>query len=220
MAKTKSKAQWELDAAAAVFEATTFMIVARGKDVESIKQALRSEYGSLEARASEFRRAVGWQEPLLGTAEDFWRKVFNSLVGKLLAIDWWKEAAAQDVDGYRRGLAELLSAIKRVMNVYCDIKPNRPQKDEERDDLIVRIRLVHPKWTFGQVAIEYTRKTGSDITANSAERIFKRCCARYVDDLIRRWRPEFHLGPFLKLVNLELARDQVGDSGGPDCEGP
>jgi len=101
------------------------------------------------------------------------RTKIRSLASRLADVDQWQTLAEKDPDQFRAELDEFLAMCKKTLNIACGIESHRP-KNEMQNSLVVRIKQSRPTWSYGQVALEYNRQTGENLTAKQAERIYKR----------------------------------------------
>jgi len=100
-------------------------------------------------------------------------ELLHRLIAQLSDIEAWKTLEARSRQEFRAELNRFLSECRRCLNLACKIEAHR-RADQERNDLILHIKGTNPKFSFGQVAIEYRRQTAKPMTAKNAERIFKR----------------------------------------------
>jgi len=110
---------------------------------------------------------------LADLAQDVARKFLDRIIAQIADVPRWKALAASDPSEYRRQLSAVLSQYKKLLHAICGIKSHRP-KNEAQNLAIFEIKSSKPAWSFGQVAREYTRRTGKPMTAKIAERTYTR----------------------------------------------
>jgi len=172
-----------------------------GKDVRSIKRALRKEFGFSEA---EFIKDADWLSENQKADDYIGQTLVKFLGDKVVNLDGWKQLAFKDRDAYSKALNRLLSAIKIVLNRQCGIQSNRPAVNQQRDELIVTIKRSRPHFSYAQVAREYGQAAGKKIAPNEVERIYKRRCESELNEWITALRPDLELAWLLKLFNIKI----------------
>lgn len=148
-------------------------------EVKRLKSVLIRDFGSIEnvlkiprKREALEKGSNPFKEPLLGLL-DFLAHCAHSIAHHLADVEWWEKLAESDLKGYRRRQEALLRAYKLALDAVCGIEGHRPA-NQQRNSIVLDIKQSRPNLSFGQVAREYTRKTGKPMTAKQAERIFKR----------------------------------------------
>lgn len=146
-------------------------------EVESMESADSASHSSLQFDDDEMNRGREQPEashvrpaPKLGDA------IVQFFTDQMADVPQWRALSASSMKLYRAELDLLLSGYKGFLNVACGNKPHRP-KDNERNLMIVEIKIRHPEYSFGQVARLYVRLTGKPMTAKMAERIHARTLA-------------------------------------------
>src|SRR5262249_49188928 len=99
--------------------------------------------------------------------------LIRRLATKLADVPTWKALAERDPAALRSEVNLFLRACKSALNAVCGIESHR-SADTARNAVVVEIKLARPDLSFGQVAREYTRRTGQPMDAKNAERIFAR----------------------------------------------
>jgi hypothetical protein len=188
----------------------------RVRTFDQCKAALKAAFGSNEAALIALRRVPLPQgiEELQGEERPgaVIQELMNGLTAPLADVERWKKLAATNRKAYSAKLDQLLTSIKLLLDHACGIESHRPRKDEKRDALILAIKLEKPHRSFGQVAKEYRRQTGQQLSAKAVERIYKRSSEREVErelhNLISLHRPDFRLAEILKLWRDYLRKEQ------------
>ena len=188
----------------------------RVRTFDQCKAALKAAFGSNEAALIALRRVPKPQgiEELQGEERPgaVIQDLMNGLTAILADVERWKKLAATNRKAYSAKLDQLLTSIKLLLDHACGIESHRPRKDQKkRDDLILAIKLERPHLSFGQVANEYKRQTGQQLSAKAVERIYKRASERETErelhDLIHLHRPDFRLAAILKLWSDYLRKE-------------
>jgi hypothetical protein len=91
---------------------------------------------------------------------------------KLLHDGSWP-MLSNDTPAFNKQLDRYLSAIHTGMKLLHGIPDHRRSENEERDVILLRMKVENRNWSFRQIAIHYKNKTGIKITANTAERSIK-----------------------------------------------
>jgi hypothetical protein len=185
-------------------------IIRDGADMDSIMEAIRAQFGCLDPAAMLYQAVRATAEGDLDEedrqAEEY---IAHESIARLAAVmvdlERWRAVAAEDPDKHRGGLETLLRGIRIVINRYCGVEAHRPVRNQERDDLIVKLKRESDR-SFGQVALAYSRAAGKTITAKEVERICKRRIDKEAEALIRLLRPDIDLEPILEAFNVELCR--------------
>jgi hypothetical protein len=140
------------------------------------KSEFEAKFGSMDtalARALENPESRKILEDALRYANELFDNEIKKITTKLADVQHWRALASSDPKQFRRQLAEVLGTYRTWLNRVCGIKPHRSRNDAQ-NLLIYEIKSSKPKWSFGQVAREYSRRTGKPMTAKTAERTFKR----------------------------------------------
>jgi hypothetical protein len=145
-----------------------------GSLLAGVRWALESE------ETPEERKRHQLLQHALDVAEEESRK---QIIAQLADLQHWKGLARNDPKQFRRQLAEVLRTYRTWLNSICGINPHRPSNDDQKR-LIYEIKSSKPNWSFGQVAREYSRRTGKPMTAKTAERTYKRTYKPNVEPLL------------------------------------
>jgi hypothetical protein len=144
------------------------------------KAELEAKFGSMEAANACAMEIPAVRKKIEDTLEA-WQELIYSEIKKITSqladIQYWKVLAKSDPKQFRRQNAKVLRTYKGWLNLACGIKPHRSRNDAQ-NVVIYEIKSSKPKWSFGRVAYEYTRRTGKPMTAKTAERTYKRTCER------------------------------------------
>jgi len=170
--------------------------VENGESIEQFKAKVRSNRASIEKAFAWSRTGaatpavrkrlvaeVKANQKLSRKFEDFLRKQLLSIAPQVADIDHWRKLAAEDRNKYRRELDGALKGIKASLNRVCGIESHRQRGNAARDKLIHEIKTSTPQFSFGQVALEYRRRTGKQLNGKVAERSYKRHDARIEAEL-------------------------------------
>jgi hypothetical protein len=135
-----------------------------------------AKFGSMDvwlARTLEVPESTKIIQDALRYANELFDNEIKKIVAQLADVQHWRALARSDPKQFRRQLAEVLRSYRNWLNIACHIKSHRP-KNETQNSLIYEIKSSKPNWSFGQVAREYSRRTGKPMTAKTAERTYKR----------------------------------------------
>lgn len=135
-----------------------------------------AKFGSMDvslARALESPESTKIIQDALRYANELFDNEIKKIVAQLADVQHWRALAGSDPKQFRRQHAEVLRSYKWWLNRICGIKPHRSRNDAQ-NSLIYKIKTSKPNWSFGQVAREYSRRTGKPMTAKIAERTYKR----------------------------------------------
>jgi hypothetical protein len=105
--------------------------------------------------------------------QDTLRKRLAQQIAQIADVPRWAALATSDPKKFRSQREAALREYKKTLNSFCGIQSHRP-KNEAQLLLISTITMTHPDWSFGQVAREYTRRSGKPMTAKIAERTYAR----------------------------------------------
>jgi hypothetical protein len=157
--------------------------------VENAVRGLMADLATASELESELTGYTALRDELVGILESQLRYAIKQLAD----VDRWKTLAAADRKKFRSELSLTLRLYQLCLSRLCGIESHRPRANEERDAAVIKIKQSNPKLSFGQVAIEYKRKTGQTITPKVAERICNRAASEIETFLSFEW-----LGPLLK----------------------
>jgi hypothetical protein len=180
--------------------AKVFGIVRKGKDRQSIKKELLTEFGSLDIPVATFlclRKTaasdlqISHQAQELGTRGDrLWREIFNDLVDELKNIERWDQAAARSKEALQKEVEVVLGTVRKTLYSRYGIEAHRPVENQNRNEWILRMRLIKGL-SFGQIALHHNRRDpDAKITPNVAGLAYKRACDECVESMIRMLRPD------------------------------
>jgi hypothetical protein len=155
VAKSMPESKAELEAAFGSMDAAT----ARALEIPEIRKLVKDEIRAAEKG--------------LARTKDLGRNIFRLIINQLADVPRWEALATSDPKKFRTEIAGLLQAYKKSLNSICGIKSHRPKNDAQ-NSLIYQIKASKPNWSFGQVAREYSRRTGKPMTAKTAERTYSR----------------------------------------------
>jgi len=145
----------------------------------SLRGKLIADFGSMEnvlkipGNREKIEVALKPWEDELGRVPVFLAHFAHSSALHLANVEWWEKLAKSNRKQYRRHLEALLRAYKFALDTACGIEAHRPA-NQQRNSIVLDIKRSKPKLSFGQVAVEYKRRTGKAMDAKQAERIFKR----------------------------------------------
>src|SRR5438477_11396902 len=133
--------------------------------VNQLKSELIRDFGSIEnvlkipGNRERFEEGIkAWKEPLREVPA-FVASFAHSIALFLADIEWWERLSKSNRKGYRRHLESVLRAYKVALDTACGIEGHRPA-DQQRNSIVLDIKRSNSKLSFGQVAVEYKRRTG------------------------------------------------------------
>jgi hypothetical protein len=149
----------------------------------SRKAELKRAYGSIEAAVqgiwsdSEMRLEI---ESELKASEELRQRLdglreaeVHQMASELADVTSWRAKANRGPRAFASDVDSFLRQCKRTLKLACGIQPHRAA-DDERSELIARIKIGKPEASFGEVALAYRRQTRKPMDAKNAERIYKR----------------------------------------------
>jgi hypothetical protein len=140
------------------------------------KELFEAKVGSMDvslARALKNPESRKILEDALRYANELFDDEIKKITAQLVDVQHWRTLAGSEPKEFRRQLAEVLRTYRKWLHLVCGIKPHRSRNDGQ-NLLIYEIKSSKPNWSFGQVALEYTRRTGKPMTAKTAERTYSR----------------------------------------------
>lgn len=146
------------------------------------RKGSQARFGSLVKQSAYLRATSECREmiddlrvvnELRGGFQNALRKPLAALIARMADVPWWTALATRDLKEFRSQQKAVLCVYKKLLNGVCGIQSHRPT-NEAQTFLILEIKLFKPDWSFGQVAHEYTRRTGKRMTPKIAERTFAR----------------------------------------------
>jgi hypothetical protein len=192
-----------------------------GESVEHLKEQFVSNFGSIERYFALLRkfptapndlqreRAQAGQNlaQVMQKTEDFAKEQWRLMAAELGDLDHWRTLAAKSRSEYRRELDEVLRGLKAALNSLCGIESHRHRGNTDRDEIIYEIKASKPQLSFGQVAIEYRRRTGKQLTGKVAERSYKRQVALCRVELEDWFDKLFQLEKYLLRLESRLSHN-------------